>query len=195
MTVTRFGKPAGTPATTTPAAAAPATAGGGGRYSGLKAAGSGGPPMPNPGTYTFRLVKAFEDLGKKSKNYNYQIYFEIVEILEGGIGHKVGDVVKFLQVTSGSGALTGGGKVKSALMAVGGFETEADYDAYDPEGKFIEACGGASVPQYNADAAAMKGRLVRAVVERGNDNPKKPGDWFREYRWTIVPEEDQPQAA
>jgi hypothetical protein len=191
MAINKFQKPENTASNQTAAAAA---AGGGaaasGRYAGLKAAGGNRTPMPVEGSYVFRFVRAVEELGKKSRNYNYQIFLQIVEILAGGVSHKVGDVVKFLQVTSGGGALIGGGKVKAAIMAFAGFTSETEYDAFDPEGKFMEACIGAS-NSFKADAASMVGRLARGLVTRGSDDGN--GDWYREYAWNVVPEEEQPQ--
>jgi hypothetical protein len=91
------------------------------------------------------------------------------------------------------------------VMATAGYSTAAEYSEFDSEGDFFETVIG------EANAFAEMGltldrRLVDVLVSRGKPvlvketgQPKidpltgEP-DYYRNYRWSVVPDEDQDEA-
>lgn len=164
------------------------------RYAGVSASAPRD-PMPHVGEYRFRVVACDEGHNPGKGRDSFKAKLEIVELdKRAAENHAVGDVVVMLQFVSGNGAQAGLGRVKSFIMAAGGFETEEEYDAFDPDGLFIEACTGAA-NEYSERGETVVGRLVDCKVTRGNDCKDKDGvptgDYYRDFAWAIVPEEEQ----
>jgi hypothetical protein len=149
-------------------------------------------PMPVKGAYRLRYLGTEDNPSPKNKSVSwFRALFEIVEMdgAEAEAAHSVGDNVAVIQQSAGNGAPQGLPRIKSLIRHVAGYETEEEYDEYDPDALFIEACTGIA-NQYSEDAEAMKGRLVDVVVTRGREAPGKD-DYYREYAWSIVPEDEQ----
>lgn len=183
--------PAKPTATAKPAAAAPAAparkAGRKSRYADVKASAPRD-PMLNVGKYRLRVVSCEEGSNPGTGAESFKSHVEIVEIFDGGEGHSVGDVCFLCQSISGKGAQAGLGRVKAYAMAAAGFE-EAEFDEMDPDGKFIDACVG---DDNEFSDQTITGRLVDVQVMRGRD--RDDGDWYREYAWGIVPDDEQDAA-
>jgi hypothetical protein len=77
-------------------------------------------------------------------------------------------------------------------MSAAGFESEASFDVFDPEGGFIEACVGAA-NTYSEQGMTIVGRLVDCEVRRGNTTPDG-ADYYREFSWAVVPDDQQAAA-
>jgi hypothetical protein len=92
------------------------------------------------------------------------------------------------------------------VMATAGYESAAEYNEFDPEGDFFETVIG------EANAFAEMGltidrRLVDVVVKRGKPVlDKETGlpkidpltgepDYYRNYAWSVVPDDEQDEAA
>lgn len=94
---------------------------------------------------------------------------------------------------------------KRCVAKSAGFEDYPEYDAFDPPetGWFLEACLGNTCEEARAFSDAglsIIGRLVDVTVRRGKDaidpKSKQPtGDWYRQYTFDVVPDEEQDQAA
>jgi hypothetical protein len=91
------------------------------------------------------------------------------------------------------------------VMSTAGYASAAEYNEFDPEGDFFETVIG----EANAFAEAgltLDRRLVDVVVKRGKVViDKKTGqpkidrltgepDYYRNYTWTVVPEDEQDEA-
>lgn len=184
----KFNRPvAGTATPATPATpAAPARRPA--KYGGIHARGNRD-PMPAEGTYRFVVMACKEQQAQKRGGCDtYQVKLKIEHISEGGIGHRVGDTVTVLFVTSGGGAESGFSRLKAFFVNAAGFENEADYDAFDPDGGFIEASAGVrseySEP-FLAEGQSLVGQLVDCRVARGREIEGK-NDYYREYNWYPV---------
>jgi len=188
----KFQKPTttATPAATTtaaPVATIPES-----RYKGAKGRKTN-PEFPQVGTYLLEVVSNREEISKKSKNFAFVADLKILEIIDGGDTHRVGEVVRFRVNTSGSGANYGVNDVKSYVMAASGIDDEESYDAFDPEGFFIDLVGGNVHPgneEYRKRGDSIIGQQVRAKVSKGAD--RQDGDWYRNWQFSAV---EDPAAA
>lgn len=147
------------------------------------------PDMPHVGCYRFRVVALTEGFNEGTGTESVKAQLEIVEIFDGGAQHEVGEHVTMIQLVSGKGGPAGMARTKDFVITAAGFESCEEYDEYDPKGKFIDACLGID-NEFSADAEAFVGRLVDSQVTRGRDTGKGE-DYFREYEWAVVPEEEQ----
>ena len=99
--------------------------------------------MPPIGTYTLRVIETVEGYNQKNSTTSFKTRFEVVEVHELGADVAVGTVFMVPFVVQGSKAADRNrSRVKSMVMAIAGFETHKDYDEFDPDGLFIEACKG-----------------------------------------------------
>lgn len=151
------------------------------KYAGVSAAAPRD-PMPHAGTYRFRIVGCEPGFNPGSGTESFKAKLEIVDLdEEAAQHHETGDTVVAIFLTSGKGAQAGLARVKSFVMAASGYEDEDEFNDFDPDGEFIDACeSGDHLP----------GRLVDAQVTRGKD--REGGDYYREYSWGVVgPDEGQ----
>jgi hypothetical protein len=170
-------KPAANAATKPPAPVAKKS-----RYAGLKAM-SPREPMPEVGTYRFRVLSCTESKNPGNGNESFKAYLEVVES-EGPKANPVGASVMALQML---GTDWQAGRVKSFIMAAAGFSDEEAYNAFDPEGLFVDACIGYA-NEFSAQGMNVNGRLVDCRVSV--DKMFADGsDFFRAYEW--APVEDQ----
>lgn len=160
------------------------------RYAGIQAA-TPRDPMPHVGTYRFRVIEAVEGQNPGNGNESYKVKFEIVDLDEDGARHhKAGDVVVMVQLLTGKGGPSGLQRVKSFVMAAAGYEDESEFDAFDPEGLFIDSTAG----NVNAmsERGSIIGRVVDCMVTRGNATADG-ADYYREFAWAAVGDEDPQQ--
>lgn len=176
----QFNKGAGSAAK--PAAKAPAKPRS--RWAGIKAA-QPRDPFPHAGVYRFRIVSNEEGFNPGTNNASFKAHLEIVAQGDGQTMHNVGDAVMALFMLS---TTAGQSRAKAYVIAGAGFEDEESYDAFDPDGEFIDAVLGHQNAR-SEDAAAFAGRLVDCVVSKGKETGE--GDYYREYAWSPVAEQGE----
>lgn len=162
------------------------------RYAGIQAA-QPKDPMPHVGVYRFRVLECTEGHNPGKGTDSFKATLEIVDLEESNTHHSAGQRVVFIQLLSGKGGPAGLARSKSFVMAAAGFEDEAEFDAFDPNGEFIDACVGAS-NAYSERGDTIIGRLVDGEVLRGNTTPDGL-DYYREFAWGVVPEDQQDAVA
>ena len=160
------------------------------RYAGIAAAAPRD-PMAHVGTYRFRVLTCEEGHNPGKGTDSFKSTHEIVDLdEEAAKHHKIGDVVFFTQRIGGNGASSGLARVKAFIMSAAGFEDEAEYDAFDPAGEYIDACTG-TANEYS-DKGIVIGRVVDCMVSRGNATADGQ-DYYREYAWAVVEDSDDAQ--
>ena len=176
-----------------PATAAKPAPGRKSRYAGVKAA-QPRPPMPHAfaGTYRFRIEGCEEGHNPGKGTQSYKVTLAIVAMadregneLANNTFHNVGDTVNAIFMLTTAAGLS---RVKAFVIAGSGFSEEEAFDAFDPEGEFIDATVGAK-NDFSEKGLTIVGRLVDCVVTRGNATPE--GDYYREYAWGVVPDAEQ----
>lgn len=204
------GAPAAAPGFGAPPAAAPPMAGGFTRapaaapvmarpptthqsiWKGVQSA-DGRDPMLLVGDYVVRITE--NDLGENpnTQDRSFKGHYEVVWAADGS-GSRVGESAAFIQKLTGKSGNYGRSRTKSYVVASAGYPDDASFDAFDPEGEFIDAVVGASNKYLQAFPNTIKGRLVRVRVSKGNDvtdNGQPTGDYYREYSWSPIPEDQQ----
>jgi hypothetical protein len=138
-------------------------------------------PMPETGSYRFKLVELERGFNPGTRKESMKVHLEIVEVFEQREGppHGVGDrVIAVLMFTD-----PGLASVKDLIRCAAKIPTNADYNAFDPSGEFINACFGAA-NDYSARGDTVIGDLVDGTVLHGPDDEK--GGYYRNYNWKIV---------
>lgn len=152
------------------------------RYAGIKAS-TPRDSMPHIGEYILRVINIEEGHNPGKGTDSHKKSLEIVELDETAEkNHTAGDHVMVVDLISGKGGPTGLGRVKAFTMAAAGFESEEEYDAFDPDGEFIDSTC--------VEGGPLTGRLVACKVTRGNPTPDG-NDYYRVYAWATVDEESQ----
>lgn len=170
------------------------------KYGGVKA-NTPQDPMPFPGLYRFRVLECAEGQNPGKGTDSFKTKLEIVAFEGPEVIDAVGDEVFVGWVTSGKGGPSGLGRVKAFVIGTAGYDDEAEYDEFDPDGEFIDACVG-SRNDYSEAGLTIIGRLVDCEVTRGNPvidsktNEVKTGrdgkpDFYREYAWAPVEDDGQ----
>jgi hypothetical protein len=136
------------------------------------------------GDYRIRIVSNEEGFNPGTQNSSYKGHWQIEDIRSGGGGHEIGDSVVMVQ----SITATGMSQIKAYVRHAAGYETEAEYDEFDPDGEFIDATTG-EANEYSDRGETIDGRLVDVKVTRGKT--RDDGDWYRNYAYTVVPEDEQ----
>ncbi len=159
------------------------------RYAGIPSAAPRD-PMPHVGEYRLRVIGNTAGHNEGTGTDSYKSSLEIVGLDEKAAeNHAEGDQVIVVQLTSGKAAKAGLPRVKAYVMAAAGYETDEEYDAFDPEGEFIDSTEG-QANQYSAADLTIVGRLVDCKVTRGKNTPDGD-DYYREFHWSVVPEDEQ----
>ena len=159
------------------------------RFAGVKCA-TPRDPIPQVGGYRF-AIRAIEEGFRGGAKTTLEVI-----ATEGISPHEIGAFVfipECLVTSKGAGIAPGLGRFKSMVMAAMGFETEEEYDAFDPEGANLDAALG-EVNAFAKDGQPGVGRYVDCVVTRGNATPDGQ-DYYRNYEWFVVPEAEQPEDA
>lgn len=186
------GTPAATPA---PAAPAPAAAFGASPWRGVQSAKPRS-PMLGTGDYVVRVLSNELGYNPNSREQSFKGSVEVMWAAEGS-QTMVGERAAVINKLHGPSAELGYQRSKAYIVAAAGFESDAEYDAFDPNGDFAQAVTG-TANAYSQEGYGIVGRLVRVRVSRGNDVidkvTKQPtGDYYREYSWSPIPEENQDQ--
>lgn len=191
--------PPGAPATPGPAAfgaaAPPAMAPGVSPWRGVQSAKPRDPLMCI-GDYVVRVTSNELGFNPNSREQSFKGHVEIMWAAENSQS-RVGEHCVILFKLHGRSAEMNYQRSKAYIMAAAGFTSDAEYDTFDPNGDFGMAVVG-TANAYSQAGYGINGRLVRVRVSRGNDvldkNTKQPtGDYYREYSWEPIPEEQQDQ--
>ena len=160
-------------------------------------------PMPYEGVYVFRIVSNEEGYNQGSGTDSHKKTLQIVELDEAAAKyHAIGDSVLVVDLVSGKAGPSGIGRVKAYMMAAAGFDDEAEYNDFDPDGEFIDSASSAGGP--------IEGRFVACKVTRGNlvfsrvenedgsiskipviDPRTGEQDYYRQCLWSTVDEASQ----
>jgi hypothetical protein len=169
---------------------------GGSRYAGVKA-GQPRDPILHQGTYIIEALGMEEDDPNGTTYHKAKV--RVVEVLEGAEdSDKAGDECVILSRVSGKFCDSGIRDVKNMTLMMSGFDysEEEEYDELDPDGEFMDACIGEANDFSREDGKCpLFGRRAKVRVTRGNDvldkEGKPTGDYYREYRWECIDEDDQ----
>jgi hypothetical protein len=162
------------------------------RYAGIEAA-TPRDPMPHVGTYRFAVVGCVEGLNPGNGNESFKATLQVLDADDEGFkSHNAGDTVTVVFLLTGKGGTAGLGRTKSFVMAAAGFEDESAFDAFDDTGEFIDSVTG-TVNAFSEAGHTIVGRVVDCKVTRGNATPD--GDYYREYAWAVVADDEPEQAA
>lgn len=147
-------------------------------------------PMPEVGIYRFKVTECVEGFNPGSRKSSFKAKCEVVQVLQAADNsNQVGDTVSIIfQADTGPGR----SDIKAFCMGFAGFLEESEYDAYDPEGFFIEACTG-TANEYTEEFEGVQpiiGRMCDVEVKRGGTTPDGQ-DWYRRYGFYTIDEEDQ----
>lgn len=159
-------------------------------WDGLDGGGSNSTPQPAVGEYRLRYISG-EARGESPKTGHATTHFifEVVELDERGAqSHAVGDQVDVFFIVNGKSRIVGMNRVFSLMTACAGFDSVEEYRAFDPQGECYLASVGES-NSYSADGRTVHGRLVDVRVTKGGTTAN--GDYYREYQWAPVPDEEQ----
>lgn len=178
-----------------PAAAAPKAAPArrkASRWAGIKAAAPQD-PIIGAGRYRLRVVGAEITTPPPGKGGKDAFRSE-VEVLatDGQCANAEGDKCVILEMLGNKGE-PGEARAKTYIMAAAGYEDEDEYNAFDPDGEFIDAVTG-DANDYSEAGLTIVGRLVDVTVTLGNPVMKDgqpTGDHFRVYHWDVVAEDEQ----
>jgi hypothetical protein len=148
-------------------------------------------PMPEVGEYILKVVECTEGVNPGTGTESFKATFEVVDGTNEA--HAAGDQVVAVFLLTGKGGPSGLPRVKSLVMAAAGYESEDEFNAFDPDGEFIDACTGA-VNAYSEAGLGIAGRYVFAEVKRGKDVVRDgvpTGDYYREFSWGVVADDSQ----
>lgn len=135
-------------------------------------------PIIHAGEYRLRVVRS--ELGR-TKEY-LKAVFEVIDQAPGQTLHEKGDevVVLFRMVDD-----AGQSRRMALFVAAAGYSDFSEFLEADKDGSL-----SAVTDQFErGDDSPFTGRLVDVRVRRGKD--KGDGDYFREFEWMPVAEEDQ----
>jgi hypothetical protein len=114
---------------------------------------------------------------------------EIVQAADGSVD-SVGDERVVLEQLGNKG-LPGEARWKTFAMFSSGYDDESEYEAFAVVGdcdEYVDALLGAA-NDYSEAGLTNVGRLVDVTVTRGKE--REGGDYFRQYAWEVVSEEEQ----
>lgn len=181
------------------------------KYGGVPSAGNRS-PFPHQGDFRFRVKSArggnngdYDFVNVELEVISYEPHATAERAKDGGPMHKPGDIVGFHQFYSGNCEKTGVPRLKLFTRAAAGFDNDADFEACleeharefvvesDPVdwSLVLEAIG--EFRELTEKGITVIGRLVDATVGRGKDMPDG-SDWYRNYSWRPVPDDEQGDA-
>jgi hypothetical protein len=155
------------------------------RYAGIKE-GKERDPMPEVGKYRFRIVSVEEAQNPGTMKESVKVHVVPVELVGNEYQEGAQMLCLFMRTTAGLA------EFKRCIRTAAGFDEVEAYDAFDPDGEFLDSCVGVQ-NEYSEAGATVLGRLVDCDVKRGKATGD--GDYYRNYHWTVVPEDEQDQAA
>jgi hypothetical protein len=147
-------------------------------------------PMLDPGEYRVRHIGAEELIHPVKKTLSWRVQFVVVT--EEGDSESP-NIALFMNTTAGIA------EYQRYCMAMAGYESAAEYNEFDPEGDFFETVIGES-NAFSEAGHTIERRLCDVVVTFGKpvldrETGQPTGDHYRNYRWAVVPDEEQDEAA
>jgi hypothetical protein len=145
-------------------------------------------PMLPEGDFRVRHIGAEELIHPVKKTTSWRVQFMTVSE-EGEQGPFI---ALFMNSTAGIA------EYQRYCVAMAGYESAADYNEFDPEGDFFEtvigeanafADAGLTIDRRLCDVRCTYGK---AVLDRDTKEPT--GDHYRNYKWTVVSEDEQDEA-
>jgi hypothetical protein len=143
-------------------------------------------PMLPEGEFRVRHIGAEELIHPIKKSMSWRVQF--MSITEEGESGPF--IALFMNTTAGVA------EYQRYCMAMAGYDNAAEYNEFDPEGDFFETVIG------DANAFAVQGLTIdRRVCDVrvtygkaciGSDG-QPTGDHYRNYKWTVVPDDDDSQ--
>lgn len=144
-------------------------------------------PMLPEGSFRVRHLAAEELIHPVKKTLSWRVQF--VQITEDGESEPF--IALFMNTTAGIA------EFQRYVMAAAGYENAAEYNEFDPEGDFFETVIG-EANAFSEAGLTIERRLVDVRVTYGKavtDKDGNPtGDHYRQYKWTVVPDEEQDEA-
>jgi hypothetical protein len=181
-----------------PGGARPAAGGRKPFYAGMKSAKQR-PPFPCVGVYRFELLRCEEGYNEGNNCQSFKVFLKIIDMVEcevdsrGQPKHKIGEEVMVSFRTTGNGSQAGRDRLKAFVVGIAGYANDDEYDAFDPDGLYIEALTDVA-NDYHAEFKNSAGRLVDCQVVRGGARKDKDGnltgEYFTDYKWTVVEDDD-----
>lgn len=144
-------------------------------------------PMLDPGAHRVRVTAIEEAVNPVSFRVSYKATFEVMQ----SDVHEAGDV----RVAIFFKTIPGIREYKLLVARAAGYANAQEYSAFDPDGDFFETMIGA-VNEFAQRGLTVIGRQVDATVRNGKpcidkDTGAPTGDHYREYSWSVVPDEEQ----
>lgn len=146
-------------------------------------------PMVGEGVYRLRVASCEQGFNPGTGTESFKANLEVVDAADGS-ANAPGDNVMVIELLSGKAMQSGMARTKAFIVAASGYDGDAEYDAFSPDGGHIDAVLGIA----NSYASqTIVGRLVDCRVSRGKpvkaDAPN--GDYYRIYEWAPVEEAKQ----
>ncbi len=146
-------------------------------------------PMLTEGEYRVRHIGAEELVHPVKKTLSWRVQFVCVS----DEGESEPFIALFMNSTAGIA------EFQRYVVAMAGYESAADYAEFDPEGDFFETVIG-DANAFSEAGHTIERRLCDVRVTFGKpcidrDTNQPTGDHYRNYKWTVVPDEEQDEAA
>lgn len=146
-------------------------------------------PMLPEGDFRVRHLGAEELIHPVKKTLSWRVQFCCVS--EEGESEPY--IALFMNTTAGIA------EYQRYCMAMAGYESAAEYNEFDPEGDFFETVIG-EANAFSEAGHTIERRLCDVRVTYGKpvldrDSGEPTGDHYRQYKWTVVPDEEQDEAA
>jgi hypothetical protein len=144
-------------------------------------------PMLPEGEFRVRHIGAEELVHPVKKTLSWRVQFVCVS--EEGESEPY--IALFMNSTAGVA------EFQRYVMAMAGYDNAAEYNEFDPEGDFFETVigeanafsdAGLTIERRVADVRVTYGK---ACIDKDTGQPT--GDHYRNYKWTVVPDEDDGQ--
>lgn len=159
----------------------------GNRWAGVQM-NNGRDGMPNVGDYILRLLSSLEVPSPKERGVSgAKVTVEV--IAAQGEGATPVSSHSFLYFrTAGEGATQGMNRYKAMIAALCGFASDAEYDAFDPHGQFLDATLGHQNARTE-EARTLIGAACYCRITLGNPiidkkTQQPTGGHYNEMSWT-----------
>jgi len=146
-------------------------------------------PMMDEGDYLLERVSCEITQNPGKGNVTSKTIYKILDMCDSPKTVKVEDHVAVLFMLSGKGAAAGASRAKAMVVHVAGYDNDTEYDAFDPDGYYIDDFHGELPGDVGLEPLLWDGRKVAVNVRRGKS--REDGGWYREYTWFVA--DDQPR--
>ena len=142
-------------------------------------------PMLPEGEFRVRHIGAEELVHPVKKTLSWRVQFVCVS--------EEGESEPFIALFMNSTA--GVAEYQRYCMAMAGYDSAAEYNEFDPEGDFFETVNG-DANAFSEAGHTIERRLADVRVTYGKacidrDTQQPTGDHYRNYKWAVVPDDEQ----